>query len=275
MQMNQFLPRRCALQHIGATGTIVGLQRCASRASSREHVVLVRGAWHGACCWNKLTTALEAQGHRVTAVELPGRRGSAEALASLTAYQYVATVVQILDTSPRPVGLVGHSLGGATISLVAEARPDKVKTLTYLTAFMVPAGKTVGSIGMADKETLISKVVQRDATTGVLCLNPAYVRELFYQDCSDEDIAYAQQRVNPEPPTMGAVPMRITDERFGARGPGRHRVPAGSRHRHRHPASHAVGLALPRSPYDGREPFAFFSDPVGLAKALNALALRD
>lgn len=154
----------------------MGLPGCASLASSREHFVLVHGAWHGPWCWNKLTPALEAQSHRVTAVELPGRRGSAADLARLTPDDFVASVVQVLDASARPVVLVGHSLGGATISLAAEARPDKVKTLTYLTAFMVPAGMTVGSIAMTDRETLIPKVVMRDAATGVSRLNPAHAK---------------------------------------------------------------------------------------------------
>lgn len=195
-------------------------------------------------------------------------------LASLKADQFVASAVQVLDASPRPVVLVGHSLGGATISLVAEARPDKVKTLTYLTAFMVPDGKTVGSIAATDKETLIPKVVQRDAGTGVSRLNPAHVREVFYQDCSDEDIAYAQQRVTPEPPTMGTTAIRTTNERFG-------RV---DRVYIECLRDRAIGIATQRSMQSAlpcrtvhmmdTSHSPFFSDPGGLPRALTSLPLR-
>jgi pimeloyl-ACP methyl ester carboxylesterase len=235
--------------------------------------VLVHGAWHGPWCWNKLAPVLEAQGHRVTAVELPGRRGDAAELASLKLDHFVASVVQVLDASPRPVVLVGHSLGGATISLVAEARPDKIKTLTYLTAFMVPAGMTVGSIAMTDKETWIPKVVQRDAGTGVSRLNPAHVREVFYQDCSDEDVAYAQQRVTPEASTMGVTPIRTTNERFG-------RV---DRVYIECLRDHAIGIATQRRMQSALPCRAvrtmdtrhspFFSDAQGLAQVLIASAL--
>lgn len=274
METNRLLSRRRVLQHIGAAGAVVGLPGCASFASSREHFVLVHGAWHGPWCWNKLTLLLEAQGHRVTAVELPGRRGDAMELARLKADDFVASVVKVLDASPRPVVLVGHSLGGATISLVAEARPDKIKTLTYLTAFLVPAGKTVGSIAATDKEALIRKVIQPDAATGVSRLNPAHVREVFYADCSDEDVAYAQQHATPEPSTMAAAPMRTTNERFG-------RV---DRVYIECLRDRAIGIATQRSMQSALPCRAvhtmdtshspFFSDPGGLAKALTSLPLR-
>ncbi len=268
------LTRRRVLQRMGTAAAVVGLPGCGSLATSREHFVLVHGAWHGPWCWSKLTPGLEARGHRVTAVELPGRRGDAAALGSLKPDQFAASVLQVLDASPRPVVLVGHSLGGATISLVAEARPDKIKTLAYLTAFLVPAGKTVGSIAVTDKETWIPKVVQRDAGTGVSRLNPALVREVFYQDCSDEDIAYAQRNVTPEPPTMGTAPIQTTDERFG-------RV---DRVYIECLRDRAIGIATQRSMQTALPCRAvhtmdtshspFFSDPAGLANALTSLPLR-
>ena len=34
--------------------------------------VLVHGAWHGGWCWQRVTNALQQQGHRVHAVTLTG-----------------------------------------------------------------------------------------------------------------------------------------------------------------------------------------------------------
>ena len=41
-----------------------------------ENFVLVHGAWHGAWCWAGVIAALEREGHRAYAVDLPGRPGN-------------------------------------------------------------------------------------------------------------------------------------------------------------------------------------------------------
>lgn len=215
MKMNHGLSRRRVLRLCTAAGAVLGLPGCASLRTSGEHFVLVHGSWHGPWCWNKLIPLLEAQGHRVTVVELPGRGGVSAQGASLTADQFAGSVTRVLDAASEPVVLVGHSLGGATISLAAEARPEKIKTLVYLTAFLVPAEKTVASIAMADKDSLVAKAILRNPATEMSRLDPTHIREVFYQDCSDEDVALAQRLVTPEPPTMAIATIHTTNERFG------------------------------------------------------------
>lgn len=266
--MKHGFSRRRVLRFFGAAGAVLGLPGCTSFGTSREHFVLVHGSWHGPWCWTKLTPLLEAQGHRVTLIELPGRGGDPAQLASLTADQFAASVIRVLDAAPEPVVLVGHSLGGATISLVAEARPDKIRTLVYLTAFLVPAGKTVASIALADKDSLAARAILRDPATGATRLSPAHVREVFYQDCSDEDVAYAQQRVTAEPPTMAIAPIRTTTERFGRVD--RVYIECLRDRTISITAQRSMQAALPcRAVYtldSGHSPF--FSDPRGLAQAL-------
>lgn len=58
VETTRFFSRRRVLQHMGTAAAVVGLPGCASLASSREHFVLVHGAWHGPWCWNKLTPVL-------------------------------------------------------------------------------------------------------------------------------------------------------------------------------------------------------------------------
>jgi pimeloyl-ACP methyl ester carboxylesterase len=215
MHDNLFSRRRRILQHMGAVGTTLALGACATTPGAREHFVLVHGQWHDAWCWNKVVPLLTAQGHRVTAIDLPGRGGSPEELAKLTSADYVAAVTRVLDAAPEPVVLVGHSLGGGTISLAGEARPDKIKRLIYLTAFLVPPGKTMGSIAVADAQAMTSKAVQRDPATGVSRIDPAFAREVFYQDCSEADAAKAIRHLTAESPVMGRTPIQVTPERYG------------------------------------------------------------
>lgn len=65
---------------------------------------LVHGAWHGAWCWDRLTSELEARGHRAVAVELP----ASDPRAGLTSY---AEVIAESLGDAGDVVLVGHSLG--------------------------------------------------------------------------------------------------------------------------------------------------------------------
>ncbi len=215
--------RRTFMAWAGASGLAASAAGCASPATSRHaasagrplHYVLVHGSWHGAWCWNKVSPLLEAQGHRVTAIDLPGRYAAPEVLAQLKPDDYVNAVTRVLDAAGGPVVLVGHSLGGGTISLAAQARPEKVRTLVYLTAFLVPDGRSMGAIAMADTQSLTAKAVRRDAQTGVSRVDPEFARDAFYNDCSDADVVMAQRLVTPESGAMGRAPVHTTAERFG------------------------------------------------------------
>ena len=101
--------------------------------------VLVHGASHGSWCWDKVVPVLESLGHRAAAVDLPGNTyGEFDVpAAQVTLDTYVKHVCKVLDQLDEPVVLVGHSLGGLTITQTAERRPDKIKTLVYLTALLL------------------------------------------------------------------------------------------------------------------------------------------
>ena len=267
---NVSLQRRRVIQRLGALGAAVAVTGCASYRTPKEHYVLVHGSWHGAWCWNKVVPLLQAQGHRVTAIDLPGRGGDPEQLARLTPADYVASVTRVLDTTERVV-LVGHSLGGGTISLAAEARPEKIKTLVYLTAFLVPAGRSMGSIASSDTQSGIPKVVRRNAATGVSHLDPVFVREVFYHDCSDDDVASATRLVTAESGAMGRAPIQVSNERFG--GIERVYVECLQDRAISLPVQRSMQAALPcRRVYSlDTSHSPFFSDPVSLTRVLTSL----
>ena len=80
---------------------------------------LVHGAWHGAWCWDLLVPELEFRGHAAIAMDLPCEDREA------TFFDYAETVSSaLLDSSD--VVLVGHSLAGMTIPLVALRRPIRM-----------------------------------------------------------------------------------------------------------------------------------------------------
>ena len=87
--------------------------------------VLVHGASHGSWCWDKVVPLLEAEGHNAVTVDLPGNTyGEFDVpLCQVTLSSYTDHVCKVLDQLDEPVVLVGHSLGGLTITQAAEARP--------------------------------------------------------------------------------------------------------------------------------------------------------
>jgi len=74
--------------------------------------VLVHGAWHGAWCWEKVIAHLHHLGHQAVAVDLPG----SDPTASFD--DYARVVLAAAEGLDDPI-LVGHSMGGQTIPIVA------------------------------------------------------------------------------------------------------------------------------------------------------------
>ena len=97
---------------------------------------LVHGAWHGAWCWELLVPELEGRGHRAVAVDLPGDDPAAGCA------EYATVVCDRLRAEDGDVVLVGHSLGGLTIPLVAAERP--VQALVFLCALIPVPGVGIG-----------------------------------------------------------------------------------------------------------------------------------
>ncbi len=181
--------------------------------------VLVHGSAHGSWCWERVTPLLEQHGHRVIAVDLPGNGHDGTPLADVTLETYAEHVCGVLDSLEGPVVLVGHSLGGISISRAAELRPDKVAVLVYLTAVLLPDGATF--MGTVSEESDLQRALEERpswdlAADGTHVLyKMEQTQHRFYNDCSSEDVAWAQSMVVPQPVGPLVSPMRITDANFG------------------------------------------------------------
>ena len=119
--------------------------------------VLVHGAFGSAAELAPVIPELEALGHRAIAVDLPCTDPAA------TLDDYARTVVEAMAGIAGPVVVVGHSAGGATVSLVpARIRVDR---LVYVTAVVPEPGRSITDVAGADvRETILS--VSRDDGNG-------------------------------------------------------------------------------------------------------------
>ena len=181
--------------------------------------VLVHGSGHGAWCWQRVVPLLEAEGHHVVAVDLPGNGHDDTPLGDVTRETYADHVCGVLDSLDGPAVLVGHSLGGLSISRAAELRPDKVAVLVYLTAVLMPDGATF--MGMVSGESDIQRALE-ERPSWDLAPDRSHVinkmeqtRHRFYNDCSDEDVAWAQSHLVPQPVGPLVYPMRVSHGNFG------------------------------------------------------------
>ncbi|PCC69183.1 Pimeloyl-ACP methyl ester carboxylesterase [Nannocystis exedens] len=187
------------------------------RASGEsKHFVLVHGAWHGAWCWATTARLLADDGHRVTPLDLPSHGADETAPASVTLAHYAARVVAALDAIDGPVVLVGHSMGGAVVSMVAEARPAKIEKLVYLTAFLLPNGATLLDVALKDADSLATPNLIVRSEEGVVDVNRDAVADIFYADCEREVVDRARSLLKPNPLAPFTTPLALTAAGYGS-----------------------------------------------------------
>ncbi len=172
--------------------------------------VLVHGASHGGWCWEKVQPILESHGHKVFAPDLPGLGKDHTPPASVTLADNVEKISRLLDKTEEPVVLVGHALGGVTISQTAEARRRKIKALVYVCGLMPPSGKASREMTAGDPDMLFrrSREVSPDGLTYTFAR--ATLPTLFYEDVSPEE------RLRPQPISISTTPLSLTEERYGS-----------------------------------------------------------
>ena len=185
------------------------------RVPTTRTFILVHGAWHGAWCWHRLTPLLEAQGARVIAPDLPSMGADTTPAAEVTLESWAGFIAKL---APRDLAcvLVGHSLGGAVISRVAELIPERIRTLVYLSAYLLPDGATVAETARADVESLIAPNMV-PVLRGVTCaLRDDVAGDTFFGTCNHEDREYAVARLDAQPLKPLVTPLEVSATRFGA-----------------------------------------------------------
>ncbi|WNN89572.1 alpha/beta fold hydrolase [Gloeocapsopsis dulcis] len=163
---------------------------------------LVHGAFQGTWCWDLLIPYLEAQGHKTIAMDLPIENASA------TLSQFADAVIQALPKTDDDIVLVGHSMAGTIIPLVAQA--VNVRQLVFIAALLpYPGTSTLDQFSHhLDSDTLKSLNYQpkdprkleqfhdepnmyEPASVGKDFSDEAVLKDFFYDDCPLEVTQWA------------------------------------------------------------------------------------
>ena len=177
--------------------------------------ILIHGAWHGSWCWDRIIPLLKKEGHKVEAPDLPGHGRDKTPIPEISLQAYTDRVCQILDAQAEPVILVGHSMGGVVITQAAEYRPEKIKILVFLTAFLPQNGESLLQLAGGDTEALVLPNLIMAEDQSYATVRDESIKEAFYGDCSDEDVKRAKSLLVPQAAAPFATPVNTSKERFG------------------------------------------------------------
>jgi pimeloyl-ACP methyl ester carboxylesterase len=95
-------------------------------------IVLVPGFWLGAWAWDEVAAALRADGHKVTALTLPGLESADADRSRITFADHVDAIVNAIKAEGLPVVLAVHSGAGAPGYAVTDRIPEQLAAMVYV-----------------------------------------------------------------------------------------------------------------------------------------------
>ena len=178
--------------------------------------VLVHGAWQGDYVWQEVRTGLEAEGYRVLTVALPGHGEDNTPLADITLEGYRDKVVQAITRQEDPVVLVGHSMGGMVISLVAEQMPARIEKLVYLAAYLSQNGDDLLSLSGKDTESITGANLEPAPDLSLATIESSMIGEIFCGDGTEQIKKMLVEKHKAEPLGPFQAKVILSEVNFGS-----------------------------------------------------------
>ena len=95
-------------------------------------IVLVPGFWIGAWAWDEVAAALRADGHKVTALTLPGLDSADTDRSKVTMSDHVDAICEAVRAAGAPVVLAVHSGAGAPGYGASDRVPELIAAMVYV-----------------------------------------------------------------------------------------------------------------------------------------------
>ena len=174
--------------------------------------VLVHGAWHGGWCWQRVTSMLQQQGHRVHAVTLTGLGERAHLLApSIALGTHIDDVISAIEVEElHDVILAVHSYAGMIGTAVADRLGKHLKHLVYVDAVLPKPGESWSSTQSAATQQQRLSAAQSTTRFSFPPPDP----EVF--GLIDADHAWVKRRQTPHPGNTYQAPLNFDVKRVAA-----------------------------------------------------------
>lgn len=171
-------------------------------------VVFVHGALvrDGAWWWHRVAGLLDQQGIASSSAVLPscGETGLAPGFDGPGYADDVVSVRTLLAAAVEPVVVVAHSYGGMVVAEAADG-VDQVERLLLIASFLPMPGESLAAIS---GEGPPPPWIDLDLEVGTFGLRPEFAAGTYLQDCPDDVIAPAVERLVPQTVTVSTTPAK-------------------------------------------------------------------
>jgi pimeloyl-ACP methyl ester carboxylesterase len=180
--------------------------------------VLVHGAFGGAWSWEPVVAPLEAAGHTVETLDLPGGGEDRTPVEEITLESCAERVCDVLTSRHEPAVLVGYSMGGAVITQAAGRCPDRVASMIFVAAFMPADGQSLLDLTQLPEGEgdMIQANIVVEGEPPLASLPSDAAAAAIYNCCPPDVAAAAVARRRPQAVAVFATPVSVDEERLSA-----------------------------------------------------------
>jgi pimeloyl-ACP methyl ester carboxylesterase len=192
-----------------------------------KEIVLIHGGAHGAWCWFEVVALLQKAGFTCTTLDMASA-GTRDKISADTISTIEENTQPLLDYLANNVTgqvvLVGHSIGGISISFAMERYPRKISHAIFLTAAM-PANNQ--SLLASAPPSLIPRITAEqglivnfangpDALPTSVSLNLTVAPAIFYNESPEVDIILALTLLDNQPYCTLSEVLFLTEANYGS-----------------------------------------------------------
>ena len=138
-------------------------------------IILVPGFWLGAWAWDEVKSLLEADGHDVTAITLPGQASKDEDRSSITFDHHVQAIIDAVESKDRPPVLALHSASGFSGYVASDRIPERIGAIVYVDT--APGKPPLDPDLEGDKDFVWSEIEEEENLDGLTDEQKATFRE--------------------------------------------------------------------------------------------------
>ncbi|MEQ9640617.1 MAG: alpha/beta hydrolase family protein [Alphaproteobacteria bacterium] len=125
--------------------------------------VLVHGAWHGGWCWRRVADRLRTAGHDAWTPTLTGLGERSHLFGpDVNINTHVQDILNVIKWERLDdIVLVGHSYGGPVITGVADAMPERIRSLVYLDAHVPKHNQSLLDMATGERGQMLRGLIEK------------------------------------------------------------------------------------------------------------------